>query len=191
MNFLLAVSLQNRFQSAHTAVVVSPVQSYKYDDYTCRNRKLFVTLPKNNKHMKTRFLRTGYLLLSLLLFSGQTLLAQNTRMVQTSNEIVRINPQKANQIDYSTNGGRTWITRYSGTSSGEFIDMVIYNGELIAITSKGVYYSTNSGRTWINRYSGTSCGKFLSLMDNGNELLAQTEKGLYYSTNCGRTWMRR
>jgi ligand-binding sensor domain-containing protein len=112
-------------------------------------------------------------------------------MVQTSNEIVRINPQKANQIDYSTNGGRTWITRYSGTSSGEFIDMVIYNGELIAITSKGVYYSTNSGRTWINRYSGTSCGKFLSLMNNGKELLAQTDKGLYYSTNSGRTWIKR
>ncbi len=141
--------------------------------------------------MKTiKILYTCCLLLALL-FGGQTLQAQNTRMVQTSNEIVRINPQKANQIDYSTNGGRTWITRYSGTSSGEFIDMVIYNGELIAITSKGVYYSTNSGRTWMSRYTGTSCGKFLSLMDNGKELLAQTEKGLYYSTNSGRTWMRR
>ena len=139
----------------------------------------------------TKFLYTCCMLLGMLLLGGQTLQAQNTRMVQTSNEIVRINPQKANQIDYSTNGGRTWMSRYSGTSSGEFIDMVIYNGELIAITSKGVYYSTNSGRTWINRYSGTSCGKFLSLMDNGNELLAQTEKGLYYSTNCGRTWIKR
>ena len=138
----------------------------------------------------TKFLYTCCLLLALL-FGGQTLQAQNTRMVQVANEIVRINPQKANQIDYSTNGGRTWITRYSGTSSGEFIDMVIYNDELIAITSKGVYYSTNSGRTWINRYSGTSCGKFLSLMNNDKELLAQTDKGLYYSTNSGRTWMRR
>ena len=141
--------------------------------------------------MKTiKILYTCCLLLALL-FGGQTLQAQNTRMVQVANEIVRINPQKTNQIDYSTNGGRTWITRYSGTSSGEFIDMVIYNGELIAITSKGVYYSTNSGRTWISRYSGTSCGKFLSLMNNGKELLAQTDKGLYYSTNSGRTWMRR
>ena len=138
----------------------------------------------------TKFLYTCCLLLALLL-GGQTLQAQNTRMVQTSNEIVRINPQKANQIDYSTNGGRTWICRYTGTSCGEFIDMVIYNGELIAITSKGVYYSTSSGRTWINRYSGTSCGKFLSLMNNDKELLAQTDKGLYYSTNSGRTWMRR
>ena len=138
----------------------------------------------------TKFLYTCCLLLALL-FGGQTLQAQNTRMVQVANEIVRINPQKANQIDYSTNGGCTWITRYSGTSSGEFIDMVIYNGELIAITSKGVYYSTSSGRTWISRYSGTSCGKFLSLMNNDKELLAQTDKGLYYSTNSGRTWMRR
>ena len=139
----------------------------------------------------TKLIHTFCVLFLGLFLGGQTIQAQNTRMVQTSNEIVRINPQKANQIDYSTNGGRTWITRYSGTSSGEFIDMVIYNGELIAITSKGVYYSTSSGRTWINRYSGTSCGKFLSLMNNGKELLAQTDKGLYYSTNSGRTWMRR
>ena len=139
----------------------------------------------------TKLIHTSCVLFLGLFLSGQTIQAQNTRMVQTSNEIVRINPQKANQIDYSTNGGRTWITRYSGTSSGEFIDMVIYNNELIAITSKGVYYSTSSGRTWISRYSGTSCGKFLSLMKNGNELMAQTDKGLYYSTNSGRTWIKR
>ena len=139
----------------------------------------------------TKLIHTFCVLFLGLFLSGQTIQAQNTRMVQVTNEIVRINPQKANQIDYSTNGGRTWITRYSGTSSGEFIDMVIYNNELIAITTKGIYYSTNSGRTWMSRYTGTSCGKFLSLMDNGKELLAQTEKGLYYSTNSGRTWMRR
>lgn len=139
----------------------------------------------------TKFLYTCCMLLGMLLLGGQTLQAQNTRMVQVANEIVRINPQKANQIDYSTNGGRTWMSRYSGSSCGEFIDLVHYNNELIAITTKGIYYSTNSGRTWMSRYTGTSCGKFLSLMDNGKELLAQTEKGLYYSTNSGRTWMRR
>lgn len=139
----------------------------------------------------TKFLYTCCMLLGMLLLGGQTLQAQNTRMVQISNEIVRINPQKANKIDYSTNGGRTWMSRYSGSSCGEFIDLVHYNNELIAITTKGIYYSTNSGRTWMSRYTGTSCGKFLSLMDNGKELLAQTEKGLYYSTNSGRTWMRR
>ena len=139
----------------------------------------------------TKILQTCCFLLVLLLLSGQTIQAQNTRMVQTSNEIVRINPQKANQIDYSTNGGRTWMSRYSGSSCGEFIDLVHYNNELIAITTKGIYYSTNSGRTWMSRYTGTSCGKFLSLMNNGKELLAQTDKGLYYSTNSGRTWMRR
>ena len=139
----------------------------------------------------TKLLYTCCLLLGLLLLGGQALQAQNTRMVQVANEIVRINPQKANQIDYSTNGGRTWMSRYSGSSCGEFIDLVHYNNELIAITTKGIYYSTNSGRTWMSRYTGTSCGKFLSLMDNGKELLAQTEKGLYYSTNSGRTWIKR
>ena len=139
----------------------------------------------------TKFLYTCCMLLGMLLLGGQTLQAQNTRMVQVANEIVRINPQKANQIDYSTNGGRTWMSRYSGSSCGEFIDLVHYNNELIAITTKGIYYSTNSGRTWMSRYTGTSCGKFLSLMNNGKELLAQTEKGLYYSTNSGRTWIKR
>ena len=139
----------------------------------------------------TKLIHTFCVLFLGLFLSGQTIQAQNTRMVQTSNEIVRINPQKANQIDYSTNGGRTWMSRYSGSSCGEFIDLVHYNNELIAITTKGIYYYTNSGRTWMSRYTGTSCGKFLSLMDNGKELLAQTEKGLYYSTNSGRTWMRR
>lgn len=139
----------------------------------------------------TKFLYTCCMLLGMLLLGGQTLQAQNTRMVQVANEIVRINPQKANQIDYSTNGGRTWMSRYSGSSCGEFIDLVHYNNELIAITTKGIYYSTNSGRTWMSRYTGTSCGKFLSLMDNGKELLAQTDKGLYYSTNSGRTWIKR
>lgn len=139
----------------------------------------------------TKLIHTFCVLFLGLFLSGQTIQAQNTRMVQTSNEIVRINPQKANQIDYSTNGGRTWMSRYSGSSCGEFIDLVHYNNELIAITTKGIYYSTNSGRTWMSRYTGTSCGKFLSLMDNGKELLAQTDKGLYYSTNSGRTWIKR
>ena len=139
----------------------------------------------------TKLIHTFCVLFLGLFLSGQTIQAQNTRMVQVANEIVRINPQKANQIDYSTNGGRTWISRYTGTSCGEFIDLVHYNNELIAITTKGIYYSTSSGRTWISRYSGTSCGKFLSLMNNDKELLAQTDKGLYYSTNSGRTWMRR
>lgn len=139
----------------------------------------------------TKLIHTFCVLFLGLFLSGQTIQAQNTRMVQVTNEIVRINPQKANQIDYSTNGGRTWMSRYSGSSCGEFIDLVHYNNELIAITTKGIYYSTNSGRTWMSRYTGTSCGKFLSLMDNGKELLAQTEKGLYYSTNSGRTWIKR
>ena len=139
----------------------------------------------------TKLIHTFCVLFLGLFLSEQTIQAQNTRMVQVTNEIVRINPQKANQIDYSTNGGRTWMSRYSGSSCGEFIDLVHYNNELIAITTKGIYYSTNSGRTWMSRYTGTSCGKFLSLMDNCKELLAQTEKGLYYSTNSGRTWIKR
>ena len=99
----------------------------------------------------TKILHTCCLLLGLLLLGGQTLQAQNTRMVQVANEIVRINPQKANQIDYSTNGGRTWMSRYTGTSCGKFLSLMDNGKELLAQTEKGLYYSTNSGRTWMRR----------------------------------------
>ena len=63
--------------------------------------------------MKNNFKYTLCLLFGLLL-NLQTLQAQNSRMVQVANEIVRINPQKANQIDYSTNGGEGFIDDGTG-----------------------------------------------------------------------------
>lgn len=113
------------------------------------------------------------------------------RLVQNGNEIIRVNPEKPNQIQYSTSGGRSWSTRYSGSSCGEFIDLIVYKNELFAATTKGIYYSTSDGRSWSARYTSTSCGTFQSLMNNGNELLAQTDKGLYYSTSSGRSWSKR
>ena len=112
------------------------------------------------------------------------------KMISYGNEMIRINSAK-NSIEYSTNAGRTWITRYGGSSNGEYIDLLPYANELIAITSKGIYYSSNQGRSWVARYTSSSCGTFLSLMDGGKELLAETSKGLYYSTNSGRSWVKR
>ena len=113
------------------------------------------------------------------------------RLIQLGNEIIRIYPEKPTQIQYSTSGGRMWSSRYTGTSYGDFIDLIVYKNELIAATTKGIYYSTTGGRMWSARYTGTSYGIFQSLMDNGNELLAQTDKGLYYSTSSGRIWSKR
>ena len=113
------------------------------------------------------------------------------KLIQIGNEIVRINPEKPSQIQYSTSNGRMWSTRYSGSSCGDFIDLIVYKNELIAATNKGLYYSTSQGRMWSTRYTSSSCGTFQALMDNGNELLAQTDKGLYYSTSSGRMWSKR
>lgn len=65
-------------------------------------------------------------------------------------EMLRINTQK-NTIEYSTNEGRTWHSRYTGSSAGTFQQLSTDGRNLLAITSKGLYYSTNEGRTWLRR----------------------------------------
>lgn len=112
--------------------------------------------------------------------------------INYGSEIIRINIEKK-RLEYSTNGGRTWSSRCTSSIAGDFIDLLAYGNELLAVTSKGVYYSTNGGRTWSSRYmpSVVNMGEFYSLQNNGKELLATTSKGLYYSTNNGRTWSKR
>lgn len=111
-------------------------------------------------------------------------------MLSTGTNLTRINTAK-NTIEYSTNNGRSWITCYTGSSCGTFIDLLQFGSDLLAATSKGIYASTNGGRSWVARYTGSSCGTFQALSANGTELLAQTDKGLYYSTNGGRSWIKR
>lgn len=72
-------------------------------------------------------------------------------MINRGKEMIRISPKQANKIEYSTNDGRSWITRYSGTSCGNFSDLVDNGKEILGTTSKGLYYSTNDGRSWIKR----------------------------------------
>lgn len=112
-------------------------------------------------------------------------------MINIGGELLRINTAK-NTIEYFQNSGRSWITRYSGTSYGIFVDLLPYCSEVLACTSKGLYYSNNDGRSWISRCNNTSTyGDFLNIQDAGTELLANTSKGLYYSKNSGRSWVRR
>ena len=101
-----------------------------------------------------------------------------------------INAQK-NSVEYSQNGGRSWVMRCCNGSYGEFRDLLVYGRELLACTSKGLYVSTNEGRSFAPRCTNSSYGDFLNLQDSGTELLANTSKGLYYSRNEGRSWMRR
>lgn len=112
------------------------------------------------------------------------------QLISLGNELIRINTEKK-QIEYSPNNGISWISRYSSSSVGEFVDLFEYGTELLACTSKGLYYSTNKGISWISRYSSNSVGEFISLHSNDKELLATTTLGLYYSTNKGVSWIKR
>ena len=112
------------------------------------------------------------------------------QIVNLGRELLRINVQK-NSVEYSQNGGRSWVTRCSNASYGTFRDLLIYGNELLACTSKGVYVSTNEGRSFAPRCTNSSYGEFLNLQESGSELLANTTKGLYYSRNGGRSWVRR
>ena len=73
------------------------------------------------------------------------------QMINKGKELIRISPKQANKLEYSTNDGRTWNTRYSGSTFGDFIDLIDNGKEILAQTSKGLYYSTNDGRTWNRR----------------------------------------
>lgn len=74
-----------------------------------------------------------------------------SKIIILDKEIIRISPKNACHIEYSYNGGRSWLVRYIGTSAGEFIDLQVTAGKIIALTSKGTYYSTTQGRQWLLR----------------------------------------
>ena len=98
-------------------------------------------------------------------------------MVNTGKELIQINTSK-NTIEYSTTQGRTWIPCFTGTSCGTFKDLLLFDGGLIAATSKGIYFSSNGGRSWIPRFTSNGYGDLHSFPENGKELLATTTKGL-------------
>ena len=72
-------------------------------------------------------------------------------IINKGNELIRINPTKRNKLEYSKNDGRSWSTRYSGTSCGDFSDLTDNGKEILGITFKGLYYSRNDGRSWSKR----------------------------------------
>ena len=110
-------------------------------------------------------------------------------MITYGSEMIRIGVK--NRIDRSTNGGTSLSSLYTGSSCGEFRDLLPYGNELLAVTSKGVYVSKNAGLSWSSRCTSSSYGEFLSLADSGKELLATTSKGLYRSTNGGLSWSKK
>ena len=74
-----------------------------------------------------------------------------SQMITKGDELIRICPKKSTTIEYSTTSGRSWHTRSSSTSYGEFHDLTDGGKELLANTSKGLHYSTTNGRSWHRR----------------------------------------
>ncbi|MDR0583266.1 MAG: hypothetical protein LBG57_02810 [Treponema sp.] len=71
-------------------------------------------------------------------------------MLNRGKELLRICPTNAQKLEYSTNDGRSWNTRYS-SGSGKFSDLTDNGKEILGTTDKGLYYSTNDGRSWNKR----------------------------------------
>ena len=50
------------------------------------------------------------------------------QLINYGKEMLRVSPKG---IEYSTNGGRSWMMRYSGSSCGTFLDLLPYGNELL------------------------------------------------------------
>ncbi|WP_428063864.1 hypothetical protein [Candidatus Avelusimicrobium fimicolum] len=72
-----------------------------------------------------------------------------SQIVQVGNEILRISPKNPCHIEYSYNGGRSWLSRYIGTVAGPFKDLQTVGTQLVALSAKGIFYSKDQGRTWL------------------------------------------
>lgn len=179
---------RGRHQGRHQSAALPQVWEWEYEESNNIRSNSIANEPMKNKQ---RFLFLTFLIPMMMNVNAQN---QNSssQLINTGSELLRINTAK-NSIECSSNGGRSWVTRCSNsTSYGTFISLLPYGREILACTSKGLYASQNQGRSFSPRCTNTSSyGDFLSLMQNGNELLANTSKGLYYSRNEGRSWVKR
>ena len=75
-----------------------------------------------------------------------------SQMINRGKELIRISPKDDKKLEYSTNDGRSWLTRYSRSSAqGAFQELTDNGKEILATTEKGLFYSTNDGRSWLRR----------------------------------------
>lgn len=85
-----------------------------------------------------------------------------SQVIVVGKEKIRISPKNAGHIEYSYNGGRSWLVRYIGTTAGQFKDLQIVGNEIIALTSKGTFYSKrkSSAQSGVDCHGGRSglCG---------------------------------
>ena len=113
------------------------------------------------------------------------------QLVTLGSELIRINPSNGH-IEYSTSGGRTWMTRYSGSGYGRFLDLLPFSGKLLALTEKGVFCSSSVGRSWLTKNASSIARSLVALQDGGKEVIGMTADGhIYASSSEGAIWLRR
>ncbi|MDR3048341.1 MAG: hypothetical protein LBV16_00625 [Elusimicrobiota bacterium] len=102
-------------------------------------------------------------------------------------EWLRIDPTNEQNLQYSTNDGESWETRFSSSSHGNFSALFEHVGEIILVCNDGgdVYYSKNHGSDWTkNEDSIVILGEKLLRIDPTNT----NSRRLQYSTDGGKSW---
>lgn len=112
-------------------------------------------------------------------------------IVSFAGKLIRINFD-SNRIELSKDRGRTWISRFSGTFCGKFVELVAFGDEIFALTDKGVFSSSDEGLTWRQRCINSIAKSLTSLQDGGGELIGMSRDGhIYASRDKGASWARR
>ena len=112
-------------------------------------------------------------------------------IVSLAGKLIRINFE-SNRIELSKDRGRTWISRFSGTFCGKFVELVAFGDEIFALTDKGIFSSSNEGLAWRQRCASSIAKSLTSLQDGGGELIGMTRDGhIYASKDKGASWVRR
>ena len=91
----------------------------------------------------------------------------------------------------SSNNAGTWTELKNGLTTGNVVDMVIMNNNVLAATTNGLYKSTNQGTNWSLSNSGLAGLSVSSLArkENTSTVYAGTsDSGLYVSSNFGASW---
>ena len=70
------------------------------------------------------------------------------QVISIGTALLRICPTNNKKIEYSSNG-KYWTTHYTGSTYGEFYDLLLFGSEIFAVTSKGLYVSKNSDQKLI------------------------------------------
>ena len=62
--------------------------------------------------------------------------------------MLRISPSDSKKIEYSTNQGRLWVTRFPGSPQRrKLCGPYGFGAEILGTTDKGLFYSPNDGHT--------------------------------------------